>query len=104
MRDTTSSGSGDAAGGAAPDAMSLATFQFRTILGHYPTCVVVVTALDAAGSPTGMTVGSFTSVSLDPPMIGFLPTRDSRSFRRLRGATSFCVNVLAADQEWLCQA
>lgn len=82
---------------------ALANFQFRTILGHYPTGVVVVTALDGAENPIGMTVGSFTSVSLDPPLIGFLPTRDSRSFGRLRGATSFCVNVLAADQEWLCR-
>ena len=78
-------------------------FQFRTILGHYPTGVVVVTALDSDGTPVGMTLGSFTSVSLDPPMIGFLPTRGSRTFARLRTATSFCVNVLAADQDWLCR-
>lgn len=78
-------------------------FQFRTILGHYPTGVVVVTAIDEDGEPAGMTLGSFTSVSLDPPLIGFLPTRGSRTFSRLRAAKSFCVNVLAADQEWLCR-
>lgn len=78
-------------------------FQFRTILGHYPTGVVVVTALDSGGVPVGMTLGSFTSVSLDPPLIGFLPTSGSRTFARMRSATSFCVNVLAADQDWLCR-
>lgn len=78
-------------------------FQFRTILGHYPTGVVVVTALDSSGVPVGMTLGSFTSVSLDPPLIGFLPTCGSRTFARMRSATSFCVNVLAADQDWLCR-
>jgi len=78
-------------------------FQFRTILGHYPTGVVVVTALDANGDPAGMTLGSFTSVSLEPPLIGFLPTRGSKSFARIRDAKSFCVNVLAADQDWVCR-
>lgn len=78
-------------------------FQFRTILGHYPTGVVVVTALDENGVPAGMTLGSFTSVSLEPPLIGFLPTCGSRTFARMRTAKSFCVNVLAADQDWVCR-
>lgn len=99
MRDATTS---KAAGGpeAAP---AIAGAQFRTILGHYPTGVAVVTAMSPEGEPVGMTVGSFTSVSLDPPLIGFLPTRDSRTFGRLREAGSFCVNVLAADQEQTCR-
>lgn len=77
--------------------------RFREVLGHYPTGVVVVTAIDAAGEPTGMTIGSFSSVSLDPPLIAYLPMRSSRTFERIRTAGSFCVNILACDQEDLCR-
>lgn len=45
--------------------------QFRAVLGHVPTSVVVVTGLNAQGSPFGITIGSFASVSLDPPLVGF---------------------------------
>lgn len=77
---------------------------FRTVLGHFPTGVCVVTAIDADGTPIGMAVGSFTSVSLDPPLVAFLPDRSSTTFPRIRDAASFCVNVLAADQEPVCRA
>ncbi|MCR2783428.1 MULTISPECIES: flavin reductase [unclassified Microbacterium] len=77
--------------------------SFRTVLGHFPTGVCVVTAIDAAGTPVGMAVGSFTSVSLDPPLVAFLPDRSSTTFPRIRDAVSFCVNVLAADQEPVCR-
>lgn len=76
---------------------------FRETLGHYPTGVAVVTGIADDGLPAGMVVGSFTSVSLDPPLVAFLPTRDSGSFARLRTGQTFCVNVLAADQEQTCR-
>lgn len=76
--------------------------RFRDTLGHYPTGVAVITAIDSDGEPVGMVVGSFTSVSLDPPMVAYLPTRESRTYARLRTSSSFCVNVLAADQRDLC--
>jgi len=78
--------------------------RFRVTLGHHPTGVVLVTAIDAAGEPVGMVVGSFTSVSLEPPLVAFLPARASDRFPRLRSASSFCVNVLASDQGDLCRA
>jgi flavin reductase (DIM6/NTAB) family NADH-FMN oxidoreductase RutF len=77
--------------------------RFRDVLGNYPTGVTVVTAVAADGQPAGMAVGSFTSVSLDPPLVAFLPDKSSTSFPRIRTATSFCVNVLAADQESVCR-
>ncbi|WP_141576577.1 flavin reductase [Actinomadura sp. WMMA1423] len=77
--------------------------RFRDVLGHYPTGVVVVTGICDTGEPTGMVVGSFSSVSLDPPLVSFLPSRTSSTFARLRTASSFCVNVLAADQEHVCR-
>lgn len=76
---------------------------FRETLGNYPTGVAVVTTLTEDGTPDGMVVGTFSSVSLDPPLVAFFPAKSSKSFERLRGAASFCVNVLAADQEPLCR-
>lgn len=76
--------------------------RFRETLGHYPTGVAVITAIDADGQPVGMVVGSFTSVSLDPPIVAYLPTRESYTYARLRTSSHFCVNVLAADQRELC--
>jgi len=75
---------------------------FRETLGHFPTGVVVITAIDEAGEPAGMVVGSFTSVSLDPPLVAYLPMRTSGSYARLRTSKHFCVNILAADQQDLC--
>ena len=76
---------------------------FRETLGHYPTGVAVVTVLAEDGNPDGMVVGTFSSVSLDPPLIAFFPAKTSRSFARFRTARTFCVNVLASDQEALCR-
>jgi 3-hydroxy-9,10-secoandrosta-1,3,5(10)-triene-9,17-dione monooxygenase reductase component len=77
--------------------------HFRRVLGIYPTGVAVVTAVDHHGEPAGLAVGSFTSVSLDPPLVAFLPDKKSSSFPRMRTAQSFCVNVLASDQQELCR-
>jgi flavin reductase (DIM6/NTAB) family NADH-FMN oxidoreductase RutF len=76
---------------------------FRETLGHYPTGVAVVTAVAEDGKPVGMVVGTFSSVSLDPPLIAFFPASNSKSFEQLKTARAFCVNVLAADQEPLCR-
>ena len=75
---------------------------FRTVLGHYPTGVAVVTGQDVEG-PVGMVVGSFSSVSLDPPLVSFMPTRSSATYARLRTAAAYCINVLAFDQLELCR-
>jgi flavin reductase (DIM6/NTAB) family NADH-FMN oxidoreductase RutF len=76
---------------------------FRAVMGHFPTGVTAVTALDD-GEPVGMTVGSFTAVSLDPPLVAFLPGRRSHTWARIRNAGSFCVNVLTCEQLELCSA
>ena len=75
---------------------------FRDVLGHFPTGVTVVTGLDAAGDPHGITIGSFVSVSLDPPLVGFLPGTTSKSWKAIAESGSFCVNVLAAGQDEWC--
>lgn len=76
---------------------------FRETLGHYPTGVAVVTAVAEDGSPVGMIVGTFSSVSMNPPLIAFYPMSNSRSFAQVRTASAFCVNVLASDQEQFCR-
>lgn len=77
--------------------------QIRETLGHYPTGVAVVTAVTSDGSPVGMVVGTFSSVSVEPPLIAFYPMEGSRSFAQIRAAKAFCVNVLASDQEQFCR-
>lgn len=76
---------------------------FRKVLGHYPTGVCVVTAVQTDGTPTGMVVGSFTSVSLEPPLVAFFPAKTSSSWPRIEAAGKFCVNVLSSEQMALCR-
>lgn len=87
-------------------AMSPTTIEaphFREVLGHYPTGVALVTAIADDEEPIGMVVGTFSSVSMDPPLVSFMPTRGSYTFERLRTASCFTVNILAHDQEDLCR-
>jgi 3-hydroxy-9,10-secoandrosta-1,3,5(10)-triene-9,17-dione monooxygenase reductase component len=72
--------------------------RYRQVLGHFPTGVTVITATGPDG-PVGLSVGSFCSVSLDPPLVAFFAGRSSSSFPGIRTAGHFCVNVLADDQE-----
>jgi flavin reductase (DIM6/NTAB) family NADH-FMN oxidoreductase RutF/DNA-binding IclR family transcriptional regulator len=71
---------------------------FRDVLGHYPTGVVAVTGVSATGEPLAMIVGTFSSVSLDPPLVSFMPTKGSATYTALRESPSFCINVFAHDQ------
>jgi flavin reductase (DIM6/NTAB) family NADH-FMN oxidoreductase RutF len=77
---------------------------FRRILGHYPTGVAIVTAIGSDGQPVGMAVGTFTSVSLDPPLVGFLPAKTSTTWPKIEASGSFCINVLSAQQEALSRS
>lgn len=77
-----------------------ATRHFRDVLGRFASGVTVVTAMGADG-PVGLTCQSFTSVSLDPPLVLFVPSRTSRSWPWIRAAGTFCVNFLSDGQEEL---
>jgi flavin reductase (DIM6/NTAB) family NADH-FMN oxidoreductase RutF len=77
--------------------------DYRRTLGSYPTGVVLITG-DGADGPVGLAIGSFTSVSLDPPLVGFLPDKGSSSWPKIAETGSFCVNILAADQLDACKA
>lgn len=75
----------------------------RRVLGHYPTGVCVITAIEPDKGPAAMIVGSFNSVSLDPPLVAFFPDRGSTSWPSIERAGKFCVNVLASHQRDLCR-
>ncbi len=73
---------------------------FRRALGHFSTGVTIITA-EAGGTKAGLTVNSFSSVSLDPPLILWSVNKSSTSWPVFAAAKSFAVNVLAADQSFL---
>ena len=80
------------------DAAGVDEAHFRQVLGHFPTGVTVVTAMND-GTPVGLAVGSFTSVSLDPPLVLFCPAKTSSSWNHIERAGAFCVNILGENQE-----
>jgi 3-hydroxy-9,10-secoandrosta-1,3,5(10)-triene-9,17-dione monooxygenase reductase component len=77
----------------APDARS-----FRDALGRFATGVAFITAAPD-GEPAGLIVNSFTSVSLEPPLVSFSPSRSSLTWQRMRRAGRFAVNVLGRQHE-----
>jgi len=81
---------------------SFDAFQFRQLLGSYMTGVTVVTTRDVGA--VGVTINSFTSVSLDPPLILFCLDKNARRFAAFEKAEHFVVNILAAEQERLSRA
>lgn len=72
--------------------------EFRRVLGHLPTGVTII-ASQLDGRPVGFAVGTFFSVSLEPPMVGFCAAKTSTSYPDVEKSGTFCANVLAHDQE-----
>jgi 3-hydroxy-9,10-secoandrosta-1,3,5(10)-triene-9,17-dione monooxygenase reductase component len=83
--------------GLEPDSATL-----RTVGGHFATGVTVVTALDG-DTPVGMACNSFTTVSLDPPLVLFCAMKSSSTWPRMEHAEGFALNVLSEDDEALCR-
>ncbi|WP_028968764.1 flavin reductase family protein [Sphingomonas sp. URHD0057] len=71
----------------------------RDALGCFATGVTVVTCLNEAGEPAGLTVNSFTSVSLDPPLLLVCLYKQAASATALTSATHFAINVLQTGQQ-----
>ena len=71
--------------------------RFRDALGRFASGVTVVTGT-SAGEPVGLTCQSFSSVSLEPPLVVFIPAKSSRAWPLIQRSGKFCVNFLAADQ------
>ena len=71
----------------------------RDALGCFATGVTVVTCLDSAGQPVGLTANSFTSVSLDPPLLLVCIAKAAASAEAMTAASHFAVNVLQTEQQ-----
>lgn len=71
----------------------------RNAFGTFMTGVTVVTTHDAQGNPLGFTANSFTSVSLDPPLVLVCLANTSRNYDAFAGATGFAINILSEGQK-----
>ncbi len=79
--------------------MSVEPIEFRRVLGHFTTGVTVVTTLDSASDPVGLTANAFASVSLQPPLVLVCIDRSSDTHDHIAATRTFAVNVLGAGQE-----
>ena len=76
--------------------------QLRSLLSRYPSGVCVVTVV-ANEQKLGLTIGSFASLSLGPPLVGFAVSKEAAMHELLREAGGCAISILAAGQEWLAQ-
>lgn len=92
------------------DAGTPATFDpstdsdsFRGALGSFVTGVTIVTT-DSPEGPVAIVANSFSSVSLDPPLVLWSPAKSSKRFALFAGSRRFAIHVLGADQRDICAA
>jgi flavin reductase (DIM6/NTAB) family NADH-FMN oxidoreductase RutF len=81
--------------------MTIDPADFRKVLGHFPTGVMVVTGATDQG-PAGMAIGSFASVSLEPPLVMFCAGSSSGTWLAIKETGAFCANILGEDQKDTC--
>ncbi len=85
-----------------PDAATM-----RTVLGHFATGLTIVTAMDTQGDgpalPVGMACNSFTSVSLEPPLVLFCAAKSSTTWPRIQAGGKWAANILGEDDEEVCR-
>ena len=75
---------------------------YRSVMGLWPTGVSVVTGRNAEGEDFGLVIGSFASVSMEPPLVSFCPQKTSASWLEMRKTKSLCINFLSEFQNALC--
>jgi 3-hydroxy-9,10-secoandrosta-1,3,5(10)-triene-9,17-dione monooxygenase reductase component len=86
----------------APRPLTPDASTYRTVLGHFATGVVIVTAIDD-GEPVGMACNSFTSVSLEPPLVLFCAAKNSSTWPRIETSGKWAANILDEDGEEVCR-
>lgn len=91
----------DVAAAAGPGGVALDPRELRNALGRFATGVCVVTTRTAGGRSAGLTVNSFSSVSLDPPLVAWCLGRKAPSLETFEDAEHFAVHVMAHDQHAL---
>ncbi|RWM38856.1 alpha/beta fold hydrolase [Mesorhizobium sp.] len=85
--------------GAAFDAATFDAMEFRRALGSFLTGVTIVTTIDETGDPRGFTANSFTSVSLDPPLVLVCIAKKALGHQAFSTSRGFAINILAEAQK-----
>lgn len=78
--------------------MTIDPVSFRRALGCFPTGVAVATTTDGEGGPAGITISSFNSVSLDPPLVLWSIDKQALCYRDFMNADHFAINVLSLHE------
>src|SRR5436305_8494819 len=76
--------------------------RFRDVFGHFATGVTIITAMDG-DEPVGMAANSFTSVSLEPPLVLFCAAKSSSTWPRIETSGNWAANILDDDGEEICR-
>lgn len=82
---------------------SVTSAELRRALGKFPTGVAIATTRGSANRPVGLTINSFASVSLDPPLVLWSIARSAGSLAAFEANDRFAINVLADHQEKICR-
>jgi 3-hydroxy-9,10-secoandrosta-1,3,5(10)-triene-9,17-dione monooxygenase reductase component len=86
------------------DSSSPSAAVFRSVMSAFPTSVVAIAGINVGtGSPTGLAVGTFASISLDPPLAGFFVAKTSTSWPLIETSESFCASLLSHSQQKLAR-
>ncbi|WP_235343654.1 flavin reductase family protein [Brevibacterium sp. UCMA 11754] len=83
---------------------SIEVADFRQIFGLLPTGVVAITGKSESGKPLGFVVGTFQSLSLDPPLVMFAVDKGSSTWPWIRNLEQFTANILSTEQLSVCKA
>ena len=78
--------------------------HYRDVMGHLPSGVVAVAGIGPGDRPVGLVVGTFQSLSLEPPLVTFSIARTSGSWPKIQPGGRFTASVLAEGQHDVCQA
>lgn len=81
--------------------MAIDPQELRRVMGHFVTGVTIVTTMDKAGTPYGLTANAFTSLSLNPPLVLVCIDKAVQCYSCFEESKVFAVNVLGEDQEEL---
>jgi flavin reductase (DIM6/NTAB) family NADH-FMN oxidoreductase RutF len=73
--------------------------ELRQVMGHFATGVTVITTMDKAGTPFGLTANAFTSLSLNPPLVLICVDKGVQCYSCFEESKVFAVNVLSEEQE-----
>ena len=87
-----------------PETPEIDPAEYRKIFGSLPTGVTAITGMTADGKPMGLVVGTFMSLSLEPPLVTFCVDKGSSTWPQLRSLGRFTANILSTEQLPVCRA